>query len=45
MPSAVLTSILSLKFDVEPEFVTGAVFITTILSPISLTVLLSLLQT
>lgn len=44
MPSAVLTSILSLKFDVEPEFVTGAVFITTILSPISLTVLLSLLQ-
>ncbi|MDF1498942.1 MAG: AEC family transporter [Anaerolineales bacterium] len=44
MPSAVLTSILALKFDVEPDFVTGAVFISTILSPLTLTPLLSLLQ-
>lgn len=43
MPSAVLTSILALKFDTEPEFVTGAVFITTLISPITLTLLLSLL--
>lgn len=43
-PSAVLTSILALKFDTEPEFVTGAVFITTILSPLTLTPLLSLLK-
>jgi predicted permease len=43
MPSAVLTSILALKFDTEPEFVTGAVFITTLLSPLSLTLLLAML--
>jgi predicted permease len=44
MPSAVLTSILALKFDTEPEFVTGVVFITTLISPFTLTVILSLLQ-
>ena len=43
MPSAVLTSILALKFETEPEFVTGAVFITTLISPITLTIILSLL--
>ena len=43
MPSAVLTSILALKFDAEPEFVTGAVFLTTLLSPFTLTLLLTLL--
>jgi predicted permease len=43
MPSAVLTSILALKFDTEPEFVTGVVFITTLLSPITLTLLLAML--
>jgi predicted permease len=44
MPSAVLNSILALKFETEPEFVTGAVLITTVLSPLSLTLILSLLQ-
>ena len=43
MPSAVLTSILALKFDAEPEFVTGVVFLTTLLSPFTLTLLLTLL--
>ncbi|MGD2162656.1 MAG: AEC family transporter [Anaerolineales bacterium] len=44
MPSAVVNSILALKFNTEPEFVTGAILITTLLSPISLTLILSLLQ-
>jgi predicted permease len=44
MPSAVVNSILALKFDTEPEFVTGAVLITTLISPFTLTLILTLLQ-
>lgn len=43
MPSAVLTIIISLEFDVEPEFVTGAVLLSTLLSPLTITPVLALL--
>lgn len=44
MPSAVMSTILAIEFDVEPEFVTGAVLVTTLLSPLTLTVLLAALR-
>lgn len=43
MPTAVLVSILAIQYDTEPEFVTGAVLVSTLLSPITLTPLLYLL--
>jgi predicted permease len=43
MPTAVLASILALQYDTEPEFVTGAILVSTLLSPITLTPLLYLL--
>jgi predicted permease len=36
MPIAVMTTVLASEFDVEPEFVTSAVFVTTLLSPLTL---------
>lgn len=44
MPTAVLASILATQYEVEPEFVSGAILLTTILSPLTLTPLLLLLQ-
>jgi len=44
MPTAVLVSILAIQYDTEPEFVTGAVLVSTLLSPITLTPLLYLLK-
>ncbi len=44
MPVAVATTILALEFDSSPEFVTGAVFLSTILSPITLTPLIAYLS-
>ena len=43
MPTAVLAFILALQYDTEPDFVTGAVLVSTLLSPITLTPLLYLL--
>jgi len=43
MPSAVITIILATQYDVEPGFVTSAVFVSTILSPLTLTPLLAYL--
>jgi malate permease and related proteins len=40
MPSAVLTTVVATEFDVEPSFVTAVVFVTTLLSPLTLTPLL-----
>ncbi len=40
MPTAVLASILALQYDSEPDFVTGAILVSTMLSPITLTPLL-----
>ena len=44
MPSAVITTILALEFDVAPSFVTSVVCVTTLLSPVTLTVLIAFLQ-
>jgi predicted permease len=43
MPTAVMCTILATEFDVEPSFVTSVVFVTTILSPLTITPLLSYL--
>ena len=44
MPVAVVTTILALEFDVAPAFVTNAVFISTLLSPLTLTPLIAYLR-
>jgi hypothetical protein len=36
----VLTTVVATEFDVEPSFVTAVVFVTTLLSPLTLTPLL-----
>jgi len=43
-PSAVLPLLYSLRFGTRPDLVAGAIFVTTLLSSVSLTVLLYLLQ-
>ena len=44
MPVAVATTILALEFDASPDFVTSAVFLSTLLSPITLTPLIAYLR-
>jgi hypothetical protein len=44
MPVAVVTTILAVEFEVEPTFVTSVVFLSTILSPLTLTPLIALLK-
>ncbi len=44
MPVAVVTTILALEFDTAPEFVTNAVFLSTVLSPLTLTPLIAFLR-
>jgi malate permease and related proteins len=44
MPTAVVTTILALEYQVSPTFVTNTVFLTTLLSPFTVTVLIALLQ-
>jgi predicted permease len=44
MPVAVVTTILALEFDASPDFVTSAVFFSTILSPLTLTPLIAYLR-
>jgi predicted permease len=44
MPTAVLNSILAAQYDAEPEFVSSAILVTTVLSPLTLTPLLQALQ-
>jgi predicted permease len=41
MPSAVINTILATEYDVEPGFVATSVFMTTVLSPVTLTPLLA----
>lgn len=43
MPSAVLSSIIATEFDAEPGYVAGAVLVSTLLSPLTLTPILALL--
>jgi predicted permease len=44
MPVAVITTILALEFEMDPEFVTSAVFLSTIASPLTLTPLIAYLR-
>lgn len=44
MPSAVITTILALEFDTLPDFVTSVVCVSTLLSPLTVTVLIAYLQ-
>jgi hypothetical protein len=44
MPVAVATTILALEYDNSPDFVTGAVFLSTLLSPLTLTPLIAYLR-
>ena len=45
MPTAVITTILAVEFDVVPDFVTSVVFVTTLLSPLTVTLMIAYLQT
>jgi predicted permease len=44
MPSAVLTTILALEFDVAPSFVTACVLTSTLASPITVTLLIAAMR-
>lgn len=44
MPTAVITAILAMEFDVEPDFVTGVIFVSTLLSPLTVTLMIAHLQ-
>lgn len=44
MPTAVVTTVLALEFDLEPAFVTSVVVSTTLLSPFTLTLIIAWLQ-
>jgi len=44
MPSAVITTILALEFDVAPSFVTAVVVVTTAVSPLTVAMLIALLK-
>lgn len=44
MPVAVVTTILALEFELAPEFVTSAVFVSTVASPLTLTPLIAYLR-
>jgi predicted permease len=44
MPAAVITTVLALEFGAAPSFVTGVVFVSTILSPVTLTALIAYLR-
>lgn len=43
-PTAVITTILATEYEVEPGLVTSVVFLTTLLSPLTLTPLLAILR-
>jgi len=45
MPTAVITTILAVEFDAVPDFVTSVVFVSTLLSPLTVTLLIAYLQT
>ncbi len=44
MPAAVVTTVLALEFDLDSSFVTSIVFLSTLLSPISLVLLIAYLK-
>jgi predicted permease len=44
MPTAVMATVLATEFEVEPAFITATVFISTLLSPLTITPLLAFLS-
>jgi predicted permease len=44
MPAAVITTVLALEFELDPSFATSAVFLSTILSPFTLVLLIAYLK-
>lgn len=44
MPAAIVTTILALEYDASPSFVTAVVFVTTLASPITVTVIIAMLK-
>ncbi len=44
MPAAIVTTILALEFDLDPTFPTAVVFLSTLLSPLTVTVLIAYLR-
>lgn len=44
MPTAVTTAVLAIEFDARPEFVTSVIFLSTLASPITLTLIIALLS-
>ncbi len=44
MPSAVITTIVALEFDIAPSFVASVVVATTLASPVTVSILIALLQ-
>jgi malate permease and related proteins len=44
MPAAVVTTVLALEFDLDSVFVTSVVFVSTLLSPLTLVLLIAYLK-
>jgi malate permease and related proteins len=44
MPAAIVTTILAIEFDLDASFPTSVVFVSTLLSPLTVTVLIALLR-
>jgi predicted permease len=44
MPAAVVTTVLALEFDLDSSLVTGIVFLSTLLSPLTLVLLITYLK-
>jgi predicted permease len=44
MPTAVVTTVLALEFELDPSFATSAVFVSTMLSPFPLVLIIAYLQ-
>jgi predicted permease len=44
MPTAVTTTVLAIEFDARPEFVTSVVFLSTLASPLTLTLIIALVS-
>ena len=44
MPSGVMASVFAVEYDIEPEFAANMVLLTTLFSPLTLTILISILH-
>ena len=44
MPAAVVTTVLSLEFDLDSSFVSSVVLVSTLLSPLTLTLMIAWLR-